>query len=146
MPLVKTARVLAGRDEEVPDLKVARLVGWQRRAPGGIVGEIGLRITADDADDDLGDDAATDFAKVVTCAANRGFAEDIEPQRRLILPVTEGELLKRQRLRTDGVGDRFAGWQAGTHAALQVSRGQRLVRGDFDHAGDGFRKANKRRG
>src|ERR1700737_3382966 len=95
-------------------------MGCQRWLPGRIVGEIRLGVRADDADDDLGDDAAADLPQVVTLATDCGLAEDIQPERRFILPVTEGELLTRERSGADAASDGFAGWQAGAHAALQV--------------------------
>jgi hypothetical protein len=63
-------------------------VGWQGRPPGRIVAEIRLGVAADDADDDLGDDAAADVTEMVASAADRGLAEDIQPERRFVLPVT----------------------------------------------------------
>src|SRR5438105_6754171 len=128
--------LLTGGDEEVADLKAAPRVGWQRRPPGRFVAEIGLRVMADDADDDLGDDAAPDVAKVVAPAADRGLAQDIQPEGRFVLPVAETELGPRQRGCADGAGDRFAGRQAGAHAALQVPGGQGSVGADFDDAGN----------
>ena len=55
---------------------------------------------------------------------NRGLAEDVEPEGRLILPIAERELLRRERFCVHGAGDRFAGREAGAHSALQVSRGE----------------------
>src|SRR5437879_8631959 len=107
-------------------------MGRERRPPGWDGGEIRLGVASDDADDDLGDDAPADLAEAVAPAANRRFAEDIEPERRLILPVTEGEFLPRQRLCADGTRDGFAGGQPGAHSALEVPRGQRSVGADLD--------------
>ena len=115
---------LAGRDEEVADLEVARVMGGERRPPRRIVGQKRLGVTANDADDDFGDDPSADIAQAVATAANRSFAEDVQPQRCLILPVTEGEFLRRQRLCADGACDRLAGWQRGAHSALEISRGK----------------------
>src|SRR2546430_6179573 len=52
---------LMGWDEDVADPKAARLVGWQGRPPGRIIGEIRLGICADDPDHDFSDDAAADL-------------------------------------------------------------------------------------
>src|SRR2546421_6787275 len=69
----------AGRDEEVADLEVARLMGGQRRPPGRIGGQIRLGVTANDPDDDLGDDTAADLAQAVATAANGCLAADVQP-------------------------------------------------------------------
>ena len=95
-------------------------MGWQRRPPGRVVDEIRLGVCTDDPHDVLGNDAAADLAQVIAPAMDRRLAEDIQLERRFILPVTEGELLTRERSRADAASDGFAGWQAGAHAALQV--------------------------
>src|SRR2546423_15583763 len=98
---------------------------------------------ANDADDDFGDDTAADIAQAVATAANRRFAEDVQPQRCLILPVAEAEFLPRERLCADGARDGFARWQRGAHSALEVSRGKRSVGADLDSAGNRFRKPDQ---
>ena len=113
-----------GWNQEVSDLEGARLVGWQGWPPRRIVGEIRLGVGADDADDDLGNDAPADLAQVIASAADRRLAKDVQPEGRIVLPVAEGELLPRQRLRPDSIGDRFAGRQASAHSPLQISRGE----------------------
>src|SRR2546426_4339642 len=118
----------------------------KRRPPGGIVGQIRLRVASNDADDDLADDAPADVAQAVAAAADRRFAEDVQPQWRLVWPVAEGEFLARERQYTDGVRDGFARWQRGAHPALEVTRGQRSVGTDLDRARDGFGKPDQRRG
>src|SRR5438270_13836226 len=99
-------------------------MGWQGRPPGRIVGEIRLGIRPDDPDNDLRDDAAADLAQVVARALNRGLAEDVKPEGRLILPIAERELVRRERLCPQSAGDRFAWREAGSHSALQVPRGE----------------------
>src|ERR1700694_1280777 len=100
----------------------------------------------DDADDDFGHDPPPDLPQMVASAADGGFTEDIQPERRFVLPITECQLITGQRLRADGASDGFAGWQAGGRSALEVARGKRLVGADLDDTGDGFRKADERGG
>ena len=118
-------------------------MGGKGRPPGRIVGQIRLGVTANDADDDFGDDTAADLAQAVATAANGRFPEDVQPERCVILLVPEGEFLPRQWLCADGARDRFARWQRGAHSALEVSRGKRLVGVDFDSAGDRFWKPDE---
>src|SRR4030081_78425 len=137
---------LPGGDQEVADLEGARLVRWQGRPPGWVVGEIGFGVATNDADDDFGDDTPADIAEVVATVADCGFAEDVQPQRCLILPVAQGELLACQGRCADGASDRFTGRQARAHSALEVPRRKRSVGAHLDDPGNGFRKPNERRG
>src|SRR5437899_3525491 len=109
---VEICIALTSGDEEVADLEAVRVVGRQRWPPGRIVGEIRLGVGANDADDDLGDDSAADLAEAVASALDCRLAEDIQPEGRLILPVSKGVLLTRQCLFPNGAGDCFAGRQA----------------------------------
>src|SRR2546421_6050396 len=79
---------LAGRDEEVADLKGATLVRGKRRPPGWIVSEVGLGIFADDLDENLGNDPTADFAQTVAATMDGRLSQDVEPERRFAAPVT----------------------------------------------------------
>src|ERR1700694_191133 len=98
----------------------------------------------DDADDDFGHDPPPDLPQMVASAADGSSTENIQPERRCVLPIPECQLITGQRLRADGARDGFAGWQAGGRSALEVARGKRLVGADLEDTGGGFRRGGER--
>ena len=83
-----TPEGLPGKDEEVADLKRARLVRRKCRPPGGTVRQVGLGIVAHDLDENLGNDPTADFAQTVAATMDGRLSQDVEPERRFAPPVT----------------------------------------------------------
>jgi hypothetical protein len=122
--------LVVGRHEQVAQ-REALGVARESRSPAWLQCEIRLRVGGDDADQDLADDPATHVAEPVAAPAHGGFAQDVEPQRRLVPPpvVSQPELCFGQRYGSDVPGDRLARRQLRPEAALKVACRERPVGG-----------------
>src|SRR5215218_5810848 len=101
---------LGAEVEQVGQAEPARLGGGEGGAPARVDGPVGLAVGVDDADHDLADQPAADRAEAFTAGAVLGLLEQVEPERRLLIPAgrPEADLLGGERLHSEASGHRLA--------------------------------------